>query len=159
MNLALSMTAQVLITQLENAGGVDAAPADEYPNFEIIEVLDEDSCDLCREMDGMIISRDDPDFELVKDPAHINCRRSLAAVSKDEIGPDGNPLEPDYERPSQEMIDEFGHFMRVPGKYAPLRVPAQPEGRDFVARPYVDKYGKRRVRIDWRVPDYELAAA
>ena len=46
--------------------------------------------------------------------------------------------------------------MQFPEKYRPLRVLSQPEGRDFVARPFVDKEGRRRVRIDSRVEAYEL---
>ena len=33
---------------------------------------------------------------------------------------------------------------------------AAPEGRDSVARPYVDNDGKRRVQIDWRMEEYGL---
>jgi len=156
LNQELMLTAQVCLQQLENAARVDALPADDYQLFEVIEELDDASCDLCIEMDGMIISRDDPDFDDVQHPAHINCRRILSGIHRDEIGPDEEPIEPNYERPSEEIIHKFGHFMVDREKYAPLRVPAHPEGRDFVARPYVDEEGKRRVRLDWRIPEYPL---
>lgn len=158
MNELLRVSAQVLIQQLENAGRVDALPADKFPMFEIIEALDEASCDLCVQMDGMIIHRDHPDFEEVQNPAHINCRRVLAGVAADEVGPDDEPLEPDYERPSDELIEKHGHFMIDRERYRPLRVPSQPEGRDFVARPYVDEKGIRHVKLDWRIEPYELPA-
>ncbi len=159
INNLLRMTANIVVMQLENIGRDEAIPADEYPYMEIIEELDDRSCDLCALMDGMIISRDDPDYDLVKNPAHINCRRILAGVGKAEVDPNGDPLEPDYERPSQDLIDEHGHFMRFPDRYKPLKVLAHPEGRDFVARPYVDSDGIRRVKIDWRIEPYELEAA
>ena len=153
----LRMTAQVLIQQLENAARVDALPADEYPLFERIEEMDDVTCDLCLQMDGVIVSRDDPDFDQMHNPFHINCRGILAGISKDEVGPDGDPLEPDYERPDPDLLEEFGHFFMDKRRYAPLRVPAHPEGRDFIARPYVDEDGIRRVKIDWRIEPYELS--
>jgi len=159
MNEELRMAAVILIQQLDNAGRVDALPEGDYPMFEIIEELDEGTCDLCLQMDGMIIERSHPDFDDAQKPAHINCRRMIAGVGKDEVGPDGDPLEPDYERPRSDLIQKHGHFMIDREKYRPLKVLAHPEGRDFVARPYVDEHGKRRVRIDWRIPPYELEAA
>ena len=159
MNEELRMTATVLLQQLENIGRVDALPEAEFPMFEIIEALDDASCELCIEMDGMIIDRTHPDFDEVQNPAHINCRRIVAAVGKDEVGPDDKPLEPDYERPSQDLIEKHGHFMIDRQKYRPLRILAQPEGRDFVARVVVDENGVRHVRLDWRIEPYELEAA
>ena len=159
INNLLRMTANIVVMQLENIGRDAAIPADEYPYMEIIEALDDASCDLCAMMDGQIIGRDDPDYPIVSQPAHINCRRILAGVGKAEVDPNGDPLEPDYSRPSQDLVDEHGHFMRFPEKYKPLKVISQPEGRDFVARPYVDEHGNKRVRIDWRIEPYELEAA
>ncbi len=159
MNEILRMTATVLIQQLDNVARVDALPEGDFPMFEIIEELDEASCDLCLQMDGMIIERSHPDFDEVQNPAHINCRRIIAGVGAKEVDPDGDPLEPDYERPSQDLIEEHGHFMIDREKYRPLRILSHPEGRDFVARPYVDEHGKRRIRLDWRIPPYELEAA
>ncbi len=156
MNETLRMTATILIQQLANAARVDALPEGDFPSFEIIEEMGEDTCELCMVMDGMIIDRTHPDFDEVQKPAHINCRRIIAGVGKEEVGPDGDPLEPDYERPSPALIEEHGHFMIDREKYRPLRVLSHPEGRDFVARPYVDDKGIRRVKLDWRVPEYEL---
>lgn len=150
------MTATILLQQIENIGRVDALPEADYPMFEIIEEIDDASCDLCAMMDGMIIDRSHPDFDEAQHPAHINCRRIVAAVGKDEVGPNDKPIEPDYERPSQDLIEKHGHFMIDREKYRPLRVIAQPEGRDFVARPFVDENGVRRVRLDWRIEPYEL---
>jgi hypothetical protein len=156
LNEELRMTAVILIQRLENAGRADALPADEFPLFEILEEIDDATCDLCLTLDGMIISRDHPDFDDLQQPSHINCRRVIVGVGADEVGPDEEPIEPDYERPSSELIDKHGHFMVDKERYAPLRVPAQPEGRDFIARAYVDEEGKRRVKLDWRIPEYEL---
>jgi hypothetical protein len=150
------MTAAILIHNLDMAACVDALPADEFPLFEIVEENDEDTCDLCLEEDGKTISRDDRNFEDVTAIPHINCRRTIAGISKDEVGPDGNPVEPNYEPPPAHLVEKHGHFMVNREKYAPLRIMAQPEGRDFVARPVVDKHGKTRLRLDWRIPEYEI---
>ena len=156
MNETLRMTATVLIQQLNNAARVDALPEGDFPMFEIIEEMGPETCDLCMMMDGMIIDRTHPDFDEAQKPAHINCKRIIAGVGKEEVGPDGDPLDPDYERPSSDLIEKHGHFMIDREKFRPLRVLAHPEGRDFVARPYVDDKGVRRVKLDWRVPEYEL---
>ena len=156
LNEELRMTAEICIMQLANLATADALPEDDFRVFEILEELDDDTCDLCFELDGQNISRDDPDFDSLANPSHINCRRTLAGIHRDEVGPDGEPIEPDYERPSTELIDKHGHFMVDKEKYAPLRVPSHPEGRDFVARVFVDEEGKRRVRLDWRIPEYVL---
>ena len=154
INELLRITGSITVQQMENEGRVDAAPLDDYDLFEIVESITDASCDLCIEMDGMRISRDDPDFEIIKDPAHINCFRLLEAIGRDEVGPDDKPIEPDYERPSDELIDKHGHFMRFPEKYEALKVPAQPEGRDFIAKPYVGEDGKQHVMLHWRVPEW-----
>jgi hypothetical protein len=124
--------------------------------MEIVEEIDDASCDLCMEIDGIIISRQDPDYDEARNPAHINCRRILVGVGAGEVGPDGNPVQPSYERPSESLIEKHGHFMVNRERYAPLRIPAQPEGRDFIARPTVDKHGNTRLRLDWRIPEYEI---
>ncbi len=156
LNTALSLTASLTVQMLENDARVSALPEGDFPYFEIMEEIDERSCDLCAEMDGMIISREDPDFDEARNPAHINCRRILVGIAADETGPDGNPTEPDYERPSQDLIDKHGHFMVDKERYAPLRIPAQPEGRDFIAIPTIDKNGKKRLKLNWRIPEYDL---
>ncbi len=127
--------------------------------FERIEDLDGETCELCMQMDGVIVSRDDPDFDQMQNPFHINCRGILAGVAADEVGPDGEPIEPDYERPAPDLLDQYGHFFVDKQRYAPLRVPAHPEGRDFIARPYVDDQGRRRIRLDWRIEPYDLEVA
>lgn len=156
INEILTLTAQITIQELENAGRVDALPADEYPNMEIVEEIDDTTCDLCLDMDGQIISRDHPDFDEVQAPAHINCRRIMVGIGRDEVGPDDKDIEPDYERPAQELIDKHGHFMIDKEKYAQLRIPGQPEGRDFVVREFIEENGVRHRRIDWRIEPYGL---
>lgn len=164
LNSELEMTASVTMIQMENLGRTDALPRDEFPNYEIVEELDDETCDLCQELDGQIVSVDHPDFEELQNPSHINCRRILVGVGADEVGPEQDdegdllPVEPDYVRPSSDLIAKHGHFMVDREKYAPLRVPAQPEGRDFVATPYVDEDGVRHVQLHWRVPPYDLEA-
>ena len=156
LNEELESTAAITMVQMENLGRADALPADEFPAFEIVEEIDDATCELCEEIDGQIIDRDHPDFEELQDPSHINCRRILVGVGADEVDPDGNPVEPDYERPSSKLIEEHGHFMLDKEKYAPLRIPSQPEGRDFIAQSYVDDNGERHVKLQWRVPTYDL---
>jgi len=156
MNEPLSLTCQITVQLLENDARVNALPDDEFNLFERVEEIGDASCDYCIEIDGMIISRDDPDFDVMCGPMHINCDGIVVGIGSDETGSDGQPMEPDYERPPEEMVEKFAHFVADPDRYAPLRIPAQPEGRDFIARAVVDKNGNRRLKLDWRIEPYDL---
>jgi hypothetical protein len=56
----------------------------------------------------------------------------MVDIHRDEVGPDGLPTKPDFVAPAQELVDKHGHFVNFPKKYAALRVPARPGGRDFI---------------------------
>jgi len=118
--------------RLYQMGKDDALPAGEWPLAQIIEHLDSVICPLCRSIHGMIVRKGTPEYERWRLPSHINCRRIMADIHRDEVGPDGQPTRPDFVAPPQELIDKHGHFVNDPVKYAPLRVPARPTGRDFI---------------------------
>lgn len=124
-----------------------AAPIDEFPRAQCIEVLDDRICPLCAHVDGMIFDRRSPEYSRYRLPSHINCRRVWAFIAADEVGPDGRPTQPDFEAPPQELIDAHGHFVSEPEKYAALRVPSRPTGRDFIA---YRAPGEPHVTLRWR---------
>ncbi|HUT77581.1 MAG TPA: hypothetical protein VM285_07840 [Polyangia bacterium] len=124
-----------------------AVPPADFPLAQISEILDTATCALCRAVDGKVIARSSPDYARWALPSHINCRRCMVFVSRDEVGPDGKPTQPDFEAPPQALIDKHGHFVSSPQKYEALRVPARPCGRDFIAyRPG----GAEHVTLRWR---------
>lgn len=130
-----------------NLGRDAALPLDEFPLAQIIETLDERVCPLCASVHGMILDRRSPEFAQWKAPSHINCRRVIAYIGKDEVNEDGSPVAPDFQRPPDEIIQKHGHYHVDSKKYSELRVPSRPEGRDFIALPQ----GKGKpARILWR---------
>ncbi len=135
--------------------GRDAAPAREaFPLAEINEVLDDVICPLCQSLHGKIMARNSAAYEEFKRPSHINCRRIMVFIGKDEVDLDGEPMTPDFERPPQELLDKHGHFHIDPDKYAQLRIPSRPEARDFIfARGAAGEPG----RLLWR-PGLSLEA-
>jgi len=154
LNETLRITAEITVQQLESAARDDALPRDEFPSMEWMGEIDEASCELCSSLDGQIISRDDPQYDEEQPPVHINCRCILVGIGADEVGPDGDPIRPDW-HPDPALVEEHGHFW-VSEKYTPLKIPAQPEGRDFIATVYTDDTGKLRSKLTWRVEPYEI---
>ncbi|MEK7767942.1 MAG: hypothetical protein AAB368_17055, partial [bacterium] len=98
-------------------------------------MLDGRICPLCRQLNGHILEKGTALYQRYRLPSHINCRRIMVDVHKDEVNNEGDPtratLTPDNE-PDEEMRRRYGHFIGDPKKYAPLRVPARPTGRDFI---------------------------
>ncbi len=128
----LDATANVTVTSNYGLGRDAAMPADEFPLAEISESLDDRTCQLCAMLDGQIVRRDSPEYDEFRWPSHINCRRIMVYIGRDEVGPDGEPMQPTFVRPDKEIIAKHGHFHVEPDKYAELRMPARPEGRDFI---------------------------
>ena len=155
----LTISAKITIQEIDDSAPEIIMSLEEYPLVQIIEFPG--CCPLCEYMDGMIIRRDSPDFDLYARPPHINCRRVWAYIGKDEIAPDGQPTRPDWTPPPQELIEKYGHFIKDPEKFKSLRVLSQPEGRDFI----VNKFHREQIdpitgnvmseivtMIDWRIP-------
>jgi hypothetical protein len=111
-----------------------ALPADDYPLAQIIEHLDAHVCDLCRHVHGMILRKDTKEYARWQFPSHLNCRRILVDIHRDEVDNDGRPTAPNFAEPPAELVARHGHFVNDPKKYEALRVPARPTGRDFIVR-------------------------
>jgi hypothetical protein len=161
MNQHLTMTATVIVGELDAEARAELADLALWPLAQIVEVLDERTCPLCEYVDGMILDRRSPEFERWRNPSHINCRRTLAYVSsrEREIGPDGQPIptRPDFVEPPAALIYKHGHFVVDPERYSPLRIPAQPEGRDFVFKRIRDPESGDLVSVlHWRTRMYEI---
>lgn len=161
MDRILAITAQVIISDLTEQARAELADADLFPLVQIIEVLDDRTCLLCEYMDGMTMDRRMPGYERWARPPHINCRRTYGYISAEEMQIDEEgrpvPVEPTFVEPPASLVDKHGHFIRDPDKYAPLRIPAQPEGRDFVFKRIKDPATGRLVSVmEWRTRMYEI---
>ncbi|MEN6544791.1 MAG: hypothetical protein ABFE07_02015, partial [Armatimonadia bacterium] len=80
-----------------------------------------------------IVRKGTPEYDRYRQPSHINCRRIMVDIGRDEVGPDGLPTRPD-EIPLEDvhaLEQKYGHFHVDPSKYAELRIPSRPEARDF----------------------------
>jgi len=132
VNNLLAGTTGANTARLYQMGKDDVLPVAEYPLAQIIEHLDSAICPLCRAVHGLIVDKGTPAYARWRMPSHINCRRIMVDIGRDEVGPDGEPTRPDFIEPPPELVDRHGHFVNDPEKYAALRVPARPGGRDFV---------------------------
>jgi hypothetical protein len=131
---SLTSTATVITTEAYGLGrdAVGAWNIDEYPWAQRIEVLDQVTCPLCRQINGMVFDKRSPAYQQYRWPLHIGCRGIIVDIGRGEMGDDGKPLKPDFVQPDQALIDKHGHFLVNPDKYEALRMPARPEGRDFI---------------------------
>ncbi|BCW95084.1 MAG: hypothetical protein KatS3mg018_0566 [Fimbriimonadales bacterium] len=143
---ALRGAASVAYTEVSNLAEDLSLPEDEYPLAQIVEVLDDELCDLCAWLNGRIIRRGTPEWERYRLPSHINCRRAFAYVPAD------SDEEPDFAEPPQSLIDKHGHFLRDPERYEELRAPAFADRRQFIYRRIKDPVtGLLRSVLEWLV--------
>ena len=104
---------------------------------------DERTCPLCAQLAGMRVKVGSDEYYRYSPPVHINCRHQWVYYPEGEV-------EPDFATPDPELVRKHGHFVTQPHKYAPLRVPASPTGRDFVFRRGLDpKTGQMVSRIEY----------
>lgn len=74
-----------------------------------------------------------------------NCRRVMSYISAEATA-----TEVTFREPSEELIRKHGHYHLQPDKYAELRVPAQPGGRQFIARRVRSlDTGETKTVLDW----------
>ena len=140
VNNLLSGTTGALTARLYEIGKDAATDAAEWPLAQIIEHLDKRICDLCRHVNGRIVRKGTAEHARWRLPSHINCRRIMVDIHKDEVDNEGNPTQPDLTEPPagvskeawQKIIGQHGHFLNDPLKYKALRLPARPTGRDFI---------------------------
>ncbi|HEY3283078.1 MAG TPA: hypothetical protein VGN26_12465 [Armatimonadota bacterium] len=141
----IQATASLSITELYAEGRDSATDREEWPHAQIVERLDGRTCELCGAVDGMVLEVGSPEYSEWRGPSHINCRRVMALISKDE--PD---VTPDFERPSQTLIERHGHYHINPRAHAELRMPAEPAGRHIIARRIRNlETGRTRMALDW----------
>ena len=111
-----------------------------------------DNCPLCQSLDGLVFRADSPEAARYTPPLHINCNCIWVEVLD---GEEGENLEwsPAVEGQLAELVEQHGHFVAHPERYAELKVPARPDGRDFTVRRA--RTGEP-ARIEWTRPAYDL---
>lgn len=124
----------------------------------ISAVLDGKTCELCRELDGVVIDLDD-DAEIIEQftpPFHINDRCILVIVGDDEGGNVKRLEDLDADRVIV-LRKRHGHFMVDREKYASIRVVASPGRRDFAFTRVKDPdTGELVSKLSWNRPRYDI---
>ena len=160
----VSISGSIIVQELAQAAFDDVLPEDDWPYFQRIEINAE-PCELCAQVEYLIIERGSPDDDAYGDQLHINDEFTKVAVSKNEVDPDGKPVQPDFVAPDPELVAKLGHFVADPDKYSELRSLPSPEGRQFIVHPAVKEevdestgevVRKRYSIIEFRVEPYEL---
>lgn len=142
---SLQATATITVAELHNEGMAAANNPQEWPFAQISEILDHRTCPLCRRVDGMILRVGTPEYAKWRAPSHINCRRTLIYISREEQN-----VRVDFEEPDAELIRKHGHYHVNPEKHAELRIPAEPAGRHVVVRRVKNlETGEIGTRLDW----------
>ena len=142
---SLQATATLTIAELHNEGMAAANNPADWPYAQISEILDNRTCPLCRAVDGKIVAVGSPEYAKWRQPSHINCRRVMVYIGKDEQN-----VRVDFAEPAPELIKKHGHYHIQPDKYAELRIPAEPAGRHVVVRRVKNlETGKISTRLDW----------
>lgn len=150
---SLQATATLTIAELHNEGQSAANNAEEWPYAQISEILDRATCRLCRRVDGKIVKVGSPEYRKWRGPSHINCRRTMVYIHRDEPN-----VQPDFEEPEAELIRKHGHYHTQPEKHAELRIPAEPAGRHVIVRRVKHlETGEIRTKLDW-APHWERVA-
>lgn len=147
LNRSLEATASIATAELYNEGKSAANDPEQFPYARISEHLDGRTCNLCRHVDGKVLPVGSREYGEYRAPSHINCRRILAYIHKDETGRK-DLLE--YDPPGEELIRRHGHYHLDPKKHAALRIPAEPAGRNVVVRRVRNlETGRVETRLDW----------
>jgi hypothetical protein len=96
-----------------------------------------------------------PEYAEFRQPSHINCRRRLIYIRKDE------EARADFERPPDDLIRKHGHYHVQPARHAELRIPASGSGRHIIVRRVRNlETGELGTRLDWaphweRIPQWK----
>ncbi|HEU4753745.1 MAG TPA: hypothetical protein VFU47_11615, partial [Armatimonadota bacterium] len=145
LNQALEATAALTVAELYNEGKSAANNPEEWPLAQISERLDGRTCPLCRAVDGKILKVGSPEYRQWRQPSHINCRRVMVYIHRDEQG-----AKPDFREPDAELIRKHGHYHLRPDRHAELRIPAEPAGRHVIVRRVRNlETGEISTRLDW----------
>lgn len=71
-------------------------------------LLDKKTCSLCEELDGQVISADDPDFDIFRPPLHAGCRCFFTYIDQEETD-----VKFDWKTPSPEMVKKYAHLITI----------------------------------------------
>ena len=102
----LDGTASVVVGESINRGRNEIVASGEFQAAQYSAILDERTCDLCADMDSMVVDIDDPNFDRFTPPVHSNCRCIWVYIRKEE-----ERVVIDWVTPDQAMIDKNGKLV------------------------------------------------
>lgn len=102
----LQASATVTVGDSINVGRAAAAKQIGIKGAQWSAVMDDHTCGLCEELDGKVISVDDPDFDTFRPPLHYGCRCIWVFIGSENTGE-----EYDWVTPPGNLVKKYGNFV------------------------------------------------
>lgn len=99
----LKSAATISVGEAVNVGRGDAAKEAGVVGARWSAILDNKTCELCRELDEQVIKVDNPDYDIFQPPIHQNCRCFWIYIMKDSTD-----INYDWSRPAGKKVKKFG---------------------------------------------------
>ncbi|WDL96396.1 phage portal protein family protein [Alicyclobacillus sp. ALC3] len=104
----LVLSANVSISQAMNVGRGSEAHKVGVQGAQWSAVMDQKTCELCGSLDGLVISADNPDFDIFRPPLHYNCRCILVYIGSNNTGEEYT-----WTTPDPALVKRYATFVHV----------------------------------------------
>uniref|UniRef100_A0A6M3IT13 Phage head morphogenesis domain-containing protein n=1 Tax=viral metagenome TaxID=1070528 RepID=A0A6M3IT13_9ZZZZ len=103
----LKATSSVTVGEAINEGRQAAAySSGEFQAAQYSALLDDRTCPLCEQLDGKIITLDNPDYDEYTPPVHSNCRCIWVYIGKEETN-----LDITWQKPNNDITNKYGKLI------------------------------------------------
>lgn len=102
----LKTSGMITVAESLNIGRGSAAKEIGIQGAQWSAVLDSKTCPLCEEMDGQVISVDNPDFDIFRPPVHAGCRCIMVYIGEGQSN-----VEFDWKTPDHSLVKRYGHLL------------------------------------------------
>lgn len=102
----LKASATVTVGDSINVGRAAAAKQIGIKGAQWSAVMDDHTCGLCEELDGKVISVDDPDFDMFRPPLHYGCRCIWVFIGSENEGEEYT-----WTTPPGNLVKKYGNFV------------------------------------------------
>lgn len=104
----LVLSANVSISQAMNIGRGSEAAKHGVKGAQWSAVMDQKTCELCGSLDGLVISVDNPDFDIFRPPLHYNCRCILVYIGTGNTGEEYT-----WKTPDPALVKKYATFVHM----------------------------------------------
>ena len=102
----IQATANIVVNDAINEGRNEGLQAGDIQGYQYSAILDDRTCALCEDLDGMTLVRGDARFDEFNPPIHDRCRCVWIGVLSDEVD-----FRPEWRDPSADMIAAHGSLI------------------------------------------------